>query len=72
MASAQHYFRKATQIVDNLNVVGKPTATQVLAVQIAQVYATLATAAVQAEATAGRVVVLDPDGPSLRPYGAPS
>jgi len=72
MASAQHYFRKATQIVDNLNVVGKPTAAQVLAVQIAQVYATLAAAAVQAEATAGRVVVLDPDGPSLRPYGAPS
>jgi len=72
MASAHEHYRKAEQMLANLNVVGKPSPVQVLAVQTAQVHATLALAAVTAEATAGRVVVLDPDGPSLRPYGAPS
>ena len=74
MASAQKHYRQATRILDSLNVVGNPSASQVLAVQIAQVYATLTLAAVTAEATLGRVVVLDPVGPSLRPHqgGKPS
>jgi len=72
MASAHEHYREAERALANLNVVGKPSPAQVLAVQTAQVHATLALAAVTAEATAGRVVVLDQNGPSLRPYGAPS
>lgn len=61
MPSAQHHYRKATQILASLKVVGDPTAGQMLAAQIAQ-----------AEATLGRAVVLDPDGPGLRPHQGPS
>ena len=76
MTGPEHY-REAEKLLGNIRIAiaadgpeaegGIPEWTA-----IAQVHATLALAAVTAEATAGRVVVLDPDGPSLRPYGAPS
>lgn len=82
MASAQQHYREAERLLAGqpktaadreLGIAGAepwpPTQMELLE---AQVHATLAVAAVQAEATLGRAVVLDPDGPDLRPHQGPS
>lgn len=74
MASAQFHYQRAENMMqalakaaDSGTMLPNTALTTMLAQ--AQVHATLAAAAVAAEATAGRLVVLDPDGPSLRPHG---
>lgn len=45
MATGPEFYKSAQHLINTLNVVGEPTAGQILRVQIAQVHATLALAA---------------------------
>lgn len=73
MASAQHHYREAKRLLAEVTTDDGMIITNVSGIAsylaAAQVQATLTVAAVAAEATSGRLVVLDPDSPSLRPHG---
>lgn len=75
MASAQHHYRQSLLALEEITrddgsiCFGDGGEAYAMA---SLIHAVLTVAAVQAEATLGRVVVLDLDGPSLRPHGAPS